>query len=215
MSIVKYYDMIWQLLPWWDCAGEDARKELLSLLAKRSPLEQKKARMQASFRKANYDHVVDYSNDIRRLGDCYVYAWISEKRGLFYIGSGDALRVINVSGRSKAFQDIIEREKCKVVLICSNIHKTYALEVEKGCVWLAQLQGANLINKNLVLSQYELDELSDSSIGDNPNIDFIEEFKLDYECVVQLMEFILNGGYDFTEANNGQQVFYRCTKARQ
>lgn len=212
MDIPNYFDLLCQIIPWWDCAGEEARRELLELLEKRSPADERKARLKTYFRKANYDRAVDYSNDVRRLGDCFVYAWISEKQGVFYVGSGSATRVTTTTGRPDAFTKVRTSERCKVVVLCLNASKDVSLEIEKGCIWLAQILGARLTNKSGLLAEVELESLHTSEYGDTPQKRFFDDFVADHKSVASLMNDVVCGAYKFTEENGYQVEFYQTNK---
>lgn len=79
---------------------------------------------------------VSFKNDWYRLGDKVVYIYVTDEGIPFYVGMGDRYRPVNIYSRSQRFYDEFQKHSyCKVYIIATDIHNTYAKDVETLCIW--------------------------------------------------------------------------------
>lgn len=142
---MKYIQDIWNDLTFsWMYVGEELRKTLISELNTiplAAPLTGDWER-EGSYVKASFAY--DFQNDRYFCGDCCVYAYLTDEAKLVYIGSGNSNRPSNMNNRNQIFLDIFGKHNIKVFIIAANVRKDVSLEVEKLCIYLAQLKGWEL-----------------------------------------------------------------------
>lgn len=155
---------------WWLCAGQELRNELLERLNKvHLPM------YPAAFSKENIDFCLDYSNRMWELGDGCVYVWVDDDEGIYYIGSGDTSRAGNTINRTDEFKAINNRENSVVYILCVNVDKDISLEMEKLCIYQAQLNHCPLVNTQWTLTQSDMCKINGIVDGEH------EYFKLKAE----------------------------------
>lgn len=142
-------DMVWDLKVWWRHASVEARNNIIDELQK-EPLPS------SVIPKADCRFAVDYSNEVYILGDGCVYAWTTERGEVIYIGCGDPIRATTVSGRNDGFTTRYENERIKPFILCINVDKEIAYNIETLCIWKAQVDGWQLENKAKTLSAGEV-----------------------------------------------------------
>lgn len=153
MRSPSYDETYWKCCDFLIEAGEVARKEFLENVNKR--INKPDLMTEHNLRNASLMFSVDFSNDLYKLGDGYVYAYITNNGELFYIGCGQSDRVCNIHNRSESFKAIYKLGACPYVL-ASRVHKTCAEDIETLCIWVAQMNGCMLENSSKALSNFEL-----------------------------------------------------------
>lgn len=161
----------------------------------------------------NLDFCVDYSSDYYSFGDGFVYAWVTDNGNLFYIGSGTRERVTNMANRSKEFLEIVEEENCQPILICGNVDRGMAREIEKMCIWYVSMYGAELVNKADILtaeekiyfSLYEQNKVLMENRELEEKYELYDGYKWQYEKVCLQVDLILD--YCLKLANSTIQKF--------
>ena len=145
VEFLPFRDIVWDLKVWWRHASTEVRNNIIDEL-QREPLPS------SVIPKADCRFVVDYSNEVYVLGDGCVYAWTTESGEIIYIGCGDPVRATTVSGRNDGFNARYENERIKPFILCVNIDREIAYDIETLCIWKAQVDGWQLENKAKVLS---------------------------------------------------------------
>lgn len=153
MRSPTYSDVFFDCCDFLANAGGEARKEFFARVNEN--INKPRLLTENNLRKASLEFSVDFSDDLYRLGDGYVYAYITNDGELFYIGCGQSDRVCNIYSRSENFKAMYELGASAYVL-ASNLHKINAEEIETLCVWIAQLEGCLLENSSKMLSNFEL-----------------------------------------------------------
>lgn len=137
---------------WWRNAGAEARKEMLKNLQKiRLP--------STDVYKCDTRFATDRSNDLYSCGGYHVYAWVTKRCSIMYIGYGDSWRAANPQGRNEEFQKKFETNEIKSFVLCSNVNKDDAQQMETLCIWRAMVSGYQLTNKSKILSPQQIIEL--------------------------------------------------------
>lgn len=196
MRSPRYDEAYWMCHDFLVEASEDARAAFVKRLFE--DLEKPRIYTQHSLRNANLDFSVDYSNDLWKLGDGYVYAYITDKGELFYVGCGQSDRVCNVHSRSKNFKAVYALGASAYVL-ASHLYKINAEELETLCVWIAQMNGCMLENSSKMLSGFELKYFLSRERGTEVKINaetekkwnYYEDLKLEYDSVVVKFQRLL------------------------
>lgn len=137
---------------WWRHAGTEARKEMLDNLQK-IPLPS------SDVYKCDTRFATDRSNDLYSCGAYHVYAWVTKRCSIIYIGYGDSWRASNPQGRNEEFQKKFETNEIKSFILCSNVNKDDAQQIETLCIWRAMVSGYQLTNKSKTLSPQQIIEL--------------------------------------------------------
>lgn len=185
-----YSDVYWNCCEFLLNASEEARKEFFARVNKR--INKPDLVTENDLRKASLEFSIDFSNNLYRLGDGFVYAYITDAGELFYIGCGQSDRVCNTHSRSEDFKAVHNDWKCYPFVLASNVYKANAEEIETLCIWLAQMNGCVLENSKKTLNSLELKHFLLKEKGADIKLkdcvakkwEQYEELKADYEDVV-------------------------------
>lgn len=137
---------------WWRGAGEDVRKEIINELNK-IPVPS------SEVYKCDSRFSTDYCNNQYLCGHYHVYAWVSKKCRITYIGYGSSYRAATLHGRNESFRSESDINEMKVFILCANVNERDAQDIETLCIWRAMLSGWSLTNKSKTLTQHQLLEL--------------------------------------------------------
>lgn len=146
-----YYKVWQQFSNWYMYLGEDARQEVQKRLSEiRLPGE-------PGWGKCDTQFMVDYSNRIWDAGRQVIYAWVTEKCEIFYIGRGTPERATNIHSRSKEFRYKIDTARCKVYILCSWVNESAADDIETMLIYHALEKGLHLQNRAKILQPVEVE----------------------------------------------------------
>lgn len=207
MRSPTYSDVFWDCCEFLSNAGEEARKEFFARVNEN--ISKPRLLTENNLRKASLEFSVDFSNDLYRLGDGYVYAYTTDEGELFYVGCGQSDRVCNKYSRSEDFKAFYGDWKCYPFVLASRVYKTNAEEIETLCIWLAQMNGCILKNTQKVLNSFELKCFFQKEKGANIKLDNCvakkweqyENLKTEYEEVAEAFLRLLYVCLDKEEFN--------------
>lgn len=184
--IPKYNDLLNEMSMWWRCAGEKARAQFMEELSARTHLPGSAPGLRSVYSKLNMDFSVDFSDDVYSLGDHFVYAWVTKKGQLFYIGCGDLSRCCNFTSRDINFKTTYQVNDCKPYILCANIDKDLAFELETLCIWVTRVKGFRLHNKSKQLCEAEVNYFAKRK--SNLPVDNSLKYERKYQRYVELIE---------------------------
>lgn len=145
------------LKEWWAIAGPEARKRMM-LEVDGDSRWKNNIQFTCSY---GYDwsYAVDYSDDFYRLGDSFVYLYVSRSFQIYYVGMGNRERIMNRKRRNKAFLNRFSETDSKVVILAKWVDRNLALDIETLLIWEAQAKGYDLTNSSKTLSALEIEQL--------------------------------------------------------
>ena len=151
------YDKVWwPFHDWYMNLGTEARKEVLNRL------EEVRLPGHPGWGKCDTTFMVDYSNRIYDAGQKVVYAWVTERGDIFYIGRGTQERAYNFTSRSKDFLSKIDSDRCKVYVLCAWVKESVADDIETMLIYHALERGLRLQNHRKRLEPDEVECLRET-----------------------------------------------------
>lgn len=191
------YDKVWlPFCDWYMNLGAEARQEVLNRLAE--------VRLPGTpgWGKCDTTFMVDYSNRIYDAGRQVVYAWVTERGEIFYIGRGTQERALNIHSRSKEFLSKIDSARCKVYILCAWAKESVADDIETMLIYHALERGLHLQNHRKLLQPVEVECLRRTGI---PHRDcqypyWIEE----YSDVLNAFDSLFSHCLDSMLSDNGK-----------
>lgn len=169
----------------WRHMGKNARERFIEELQS-VPLPTK------NIDTANCKHAIDYSDKGDWFGMACVYAWVTEDWEIIYIGCGCPGRAIMPSGRNEKFEHARKTQKLEPYIICNNVDKNVAEQIETLCIWKAQLSGWQITNIAKTLSDDEIQAIEDK--------DEESSFFADYKSLSENYNDALSAFEEFSDA---------------
>lgn len=178
----------------WRYMGEKVRQAYLEELS-RIPVPD----LSSYFEKADCSFTVDFSNTRYCYGDKCVYAYVTNRCELFYIGTGSNWRAIDRFARSENFKDKIRNNSCRIFILAAFMDEGTADEVETFCIRLAQIKGHRLLNKRKIINDEEI-----SSIKNGVSPVWLNDMLYAYPKIKQMFDCFNSSLLDDVLSDNSQ-----------